>query len=52
MRLSKILLTLSASISFLVSNGFARDLTYIDSVLNPAQLHRRTAGHGRVLQGS
>ena len=44
MRLFKTLLTISISIFFLVSNGFARDLTYIDSVLNPAQLQ----GTGRL----
>ena len=44
MRLFKTLLTISVSIFFLVSNGFARDLTYIDSVLNPAQLQ----GTGRL----
>ena len=44
MRAFKILLTLCAFISLLASNGFARDLTYINSALNSAQLQ----GTGRL----
>jgi Chalcone isomerase-like len=44
MRFFKILLTFCACISLLVSNSFARDITYMDSVLNPAQLQ----GAGRL----
>ena len=43
MRLVKILLTLSISTLLWTSNSFARDLTFIDSVLNPAKLQ----GSGR-----
>jgi hypothetical protein len=43
MRLVKILLTLSISTLLWTSNSFARDVTFIDSVLNPAKLQ----GSGR-----
>jgi hypothetical protein len=43
MRLIKIFLALSISTLLFMSNGFARDLTFIDSVLNPAKLQ----GSGR-----
>jgi hypothetical protein len=43
MRLVKILLTLSISTLLWTSNSFSRDLTFIDSVLNPAKLQ----GSGR-----
>ena len=43
MRMIKILLTLATSILLLTSNGFARDLTFIDGLLNPAKLQ----GSGR-----
>jgi hypothetical protein len=43
MRLIKILLTLATSILLLTSNGFARDPTFIDGLLNPAKLQ----GSGR-----
>jgi hypothetical protein len=43
MRLIKIFLTLSTSTLLFMPNGFARDLTFIDNVLNPAKLQ----GSGR-----
>ena len=43
MRMIKILLILATSIFLLISNGFARDLTFIDGLLNPAKLQ----GSGR-----
>ena len=43
MRMIKILLTLATSILLLTSNSFARDLTFIDGLLNPAKLQ----GSGR-----
>jgi len=44
MRLIKIFLTLFISTFLLISNGFARDLSYIDKILNPALLQ----GSGRL----
>jgi hypothetical protein len=44
MRLIKILLTLSISTLLWTSNSFARDLTFIDGLLNPAKLQ----GSGRL----
>ena len=44
MRLIKILLALSISTLLSTSNGFARDLSYIDKILNPALLQ----GSGRL----
>ena len=44
MRLVKILLTLSISTLLWTSNSFARDLTFIDGLLNPAKLQ----GSGRL----
>jgi hypothetical protein len=38
MRLIKVLLTFCASIILLMPNGFARDLSYIDKIFNPALL--------------
>ena len=38
MRLTKIILTFCASILLLMPNGFARDLSYIDKIFNPALL--------------
>ena len=38
MKLIKVLLTFCTSIVLLMSNGFARDLSYIDKILNPALL--------------
>ena len=44
MRLIKIILTFCTSILLLMPNGFARDLSYIDKILNPALLQ----GSGRL----
>ena len=44
MRLIKILLTLCASILLLNPNGFAREVSYIDKIFNPALLQ----GSGRL----
>jgi hypothetical protein len=44
MRLLKILIAFSSAFIFISSSGFARDITYIDSVLNPAKLQ----GSGRL----
>ena len=44
MRLLKILIAFSRAFIFISSSGFARDITYIDSVLNPAKLQ----GSGRL----
>jgi len=44
MRMIKILLTLSAAILLLMSNSFAREVSYIDKIFNPAMLQ----GSGRL----
>ena len=44
MRIFKSLLTFCAVITVFAASGFARDLTYLDSVLNPAKLQ----GTGRL----